>query len=105
MKQLTEDISKVSDLYAKRFSINRSSDWYLLKIQEELGEMSSTYLKCTQRARINGQNDIELKKCLEDEIADVLAMVLLFSKDQNIDPEQAIKNKWYKHLDAAKELQ
>lgn len=35
MAKLTEDISKISDLYAKRDSINRISYWYLLKIHEE----------------------------------------------------------------------
>lgn len=104
MKQLTDNISKISDLYAKRFDIDRTSDWYLLKLQEELGEMCSAYLKCTQRARVNNQSGADLKKNLEDEFADVLAMLLLFAKDQKIDPELAIKNKWYQHLEAAKDL-
>lgn len=104
MNQMINNISKVSDLYAQRFGIERSSDWYLLKIQEELGEMCSAYLKYTQRARVNNQSNEALRKNLEDEFADVLAMLLLFAKDQNIDPELSINNKWYQHLEAAKDL-
>jgi len=104
MKKMIDNISKISDLYASRFGIERSSDWYLLKIQEEVGEMCSAYLKNTQRARVAGQSSDELKKNLEDEFADVLAMLLLFAKDQEIDPESAIKNKWYQYLEVTKDL-
>lgn len=102
LAELKNNLSLVSDLYAKRFAIERSSDWYLLKIQEELGELSSAYLKLSGRARTGEINSDELKKNLQDEIADLLAMTILFAKDQGIDPCEAIEQKWYKHLSAAK---
>lgn len=98
IKELTNNLLKISDLYAKRFAIERSSDWHLLKIQEELGELSAAYLKLSKRARMCDVDPLELKKKLEDEIADVLAMLLLFANDQDIDVEKAIKNKWYQYL-------
>lgn len=102
IKELTQNLADISDLYAKRFSIERSPDWYLIKIQEELGELSAAYLKLSGRARGSDETREEQKKNLEDELADVLAMTLLFAKSQGIDPVKAIQQKWYKHLEAAK---
>ncbi len=73
-------------------------DWFVLKIQEELGELTPTHLKLTQRARIGELSTGELQKNLEDEIADVIAMTILFAEYKAIDVETAIKNKWFKYL-------
>ncbi len=97
LTELTELLSQVSDTYAKNFSIQRSDDWYLLKIQEELGELTAAFLKLSARARVQGTQD--LKSNLEAELADVLAMTLLFAKSQGIDPQGAIRNKWFKYLE------
>jgi NTP pyrophosphatase (non-canonical NTP hydrolase) len=102
VEELTKNLADVLDLYAKRFSIERSPDWYLIKLQEELGELSSAFLKMTGRARKSEETPEEQKKNLEDELADVLAMTLLFAKSQEIDPAKAIERKWFKHLEAAK---
>jgi NTP pyrophosphatase (non-canonical NTP hydrolase) len=80
------------------YSYCRDDDWYIIKIQEELGELSSAYLKLTQRARIGEKTTQELEKNLEDEIADVIAMTLLFAKNKNIDVEKALNDKWFCHL-------
>ena len=39
LKAATDPIQDVCDLYAERCGIARDDDWYLLKIQEELGEL------------------------------------------------------------------
>lgn len=44
---------------------------------------------------------MELKE-LTDKIADILCFVLLFARERGIDPEEAIKNKWYKYLEVEK---
>jgi len=36
---LTEEIENVSKNYIKKFKIKRNSDWIILKLQEELGEL------------------------------------------------------------------
>ncbi len=98
LKEITEQLTKVSDVYAEKFNIRRDDDWFVLKIQEELGELSAVHLKLTQRARIGQATQAELDKNLKDEIADVIAMTLLFAKHRGIDVEQAIKDKWFKYL-------
>lgn len=96
--EISNKLSAVSDIYAEKFNIRRDDDWFILKIQEELGELSSAYLKLTQRARVGEQTTNELEKNLEDEIADIIAMTLLFAKNKNIDVEKTLINKWFCHL-------
>ncbi|MBC7457951.1 MAG: hypothetical protein H7235_06710 [Bdellovibrionaceae bacterium] len=99
MKELTEKIYGICDIYAKKYEIEQSQDWLLLKIQEELGELNSAYLKLTHRGRVGTKTPAELETNLQEEIADVLAFVLLFARERGIDPELAIKNKWFKYLE------
>ncbi len=98
LNEISERLGKVSDIYAEKFGIRRDDDWFVLKIQEELGELSAAYLKLTQRARVGQDSQTELDKNLRDEVADVVAMTLLFAKHRGIDVEQAIKDKWFRYL-------
>ncbi len=98
LREISEKLGKVSDIYAKKFGIRRDDDWFVLKIQEELGELSAAYLKLTQRARAGEASQESLETNLKDEIADVVAMTLLFAKHKGIDVEQAIEDKWFRHL-------
>ena len=98
LSEISDQLGKVSDIYAEKFGIRRDDDWFVLKIQEELGELSAAYLKLTQRARIGEDSQKRLDENLRHEIADVVAMTLLFAKHRGIDVEQAIKDKWFQHL-------
>ena len=91
-------LQKIIVTYSDRFQIKRDADWYLLKIQEELGELVSCHLKLTERGRLENVDLKDISLNLEEEIADVLAMILLFAKHKGIDPEGAIRQKWFKHL-------
>lgn len=102
IQDLTRNLQSIANLYSKRFSIERSPDWYLIKIQEELGELSAAYLKLSGRARIQDEDNKQLQSNFEDEVADVIAMTILFAKSQGVDIENAIQKKWYKHLEAAR---
>lgn len=91
-------LERVSNVYAEKFNIRRDDDWFILKIQEELGELSSAYLKLTSRGRRAEASEAELEQNLREEIADVLAMTLLFARSRGIDAEQALAEKWFKYL-------
>ncbi len=54
LKAATDPIQEVCDLYAERCAIRRDDDWFLLKIQEELGELVQAHLRLTQRGRTKG---------------------------------------------------
>lgn len=98
IKDLIEKLARVSDIYAQKYSIERSDDWFILKLQEELGELAAAHLKLTQRARVGEKSQASLEENLKEEIADVLAMTLLFAKHKNIDVEKAIQDKWFQYL-------
>lgn len=97
---LSDLVARVSDIYAARNDILRDDDWYLLKLQEELGELTAEYLKLSGRGRLKGATPEDIRTALEDEAADVLAMLLLFARHNQIDLDAALARKWFKHLPA-----
>lgn len=90
---LTDRVAEVSDIYAREFGIERDDDWFLLKVQEELGELTQQHLKLTGRAR--GGGDAQARA---DEAADVLCMLLLYCRRHGIDLDQAVERKWLRWL-------
>jgi len=96
--ELGKLVSRVSDIYAQNHDIRRDNDWYVLKLQEELGELVAEHLRLTGRGRMKGMREEEVKALLADEVADVLAMLLLYAQANDIDLEQALERKWFKHL-------
>lgn len=85
---------QVSDIYAARCGINRDDFWYLAKMQEELGELTSIYLSKTGRGRDRG----EPPEALADELADLFAQLLLFADHNGIDVPRALHSKWGRYL-------
>ena len=94
LKALQADILRISDIYAAEHGIDRDRDWALLKLQEELGELTAEHLRLSRRARGEPSHDK-----LADEAADVLGMLLIYCRDADIDIEQAIRRKWLRWLD------
>ena len=95
---LKADVLRISDIYAREHSIDRDragdGDWALLKLQEELGELTKEHLNLSGRAR--GKPDTE---ALADEAADVLGMLLIYCEHAGIDIEAAMQRKWLKWLE------
>ena len=94
IRHLQADVLRISDIYAREHSIDRDRDWALLKLQEELGELTKEHLNLSGRAR--GKPDAE---ALADEAADVLGMLLIYCERAGIDIEAAMQRKWLKWLE------
>lgn len=94
INQITEEIEEVSQKYAKKFNIDRNDDWFILKLQEELGELIQAHLMLTGRARQKDKTKVEIKRDFEKEVADVLGQILLVARHHNIDLEKVIEEKW-----------
>ena len=94
LKALQADVLRISDIYAAEHGIERDRDWALLKLQEELGELTAEHLRLTRRAR--GEADA---RKLADEAADVLGMLLIYCDRAGIDLEQAMQRKWLAWLE------
>lgn len=99
IKEILEKIKKVSDKYEKVHDIKRDDDWYILKLHEEVWELSQVYLSLTWRWRKRDKNNEEIMKNFSDELADVLAQLLLLADKKDIDIEKSLKEKRFKYLD------
>ncbi|MDO9609654.1 MAG: phosphoribosyl-ATP pyrophosphohydrolase [Brevundimonas sp.] len=88
------DVLRISEIYAAEHRIDRDRDWALLKLQEELGELTAEHLRLSGRAR--GTPDAQ---ALGDEAADVLGMLLIYCAGAGIDLEAAMRRKWMKWLE------
>ena len=89
LSALSEQVSRISDIYAAEHKIDRAGDWAILKLQEELGELTAEHLRMNGRARGAANPD-----ALGDEAADVLGMLLIYCDRAGIDLEQAMQRKW-----------
>ncbi|RZJ17547.1 MAG: phosphoribosyl-ATP pyrophosphohydrolase [Brevundimonas sp.] len=96
LADLSASVARISDIYAREHSIDRDRDWALLKLQEELGELTAEHLRLSGRAR--GAPDAT---ALGDEAADVLGMLLIYCDRAGVDIEQAMQRKWLKWLETA----
>lgn len=94
LEALQSDVLRISDIYASEHGIDRSGDWAILKLAEELGELTAEHLRVSGRAR--GEAD---PKALADEAADVLGMLLIYCDRAGIDIAQAMHDKWLHFLD------
>lgn len=98
-KQLSDRISQVGELYARVHNIERSADWYLLKLTEELGELTAEHLLMAGRAKPNTDGSGGTREALENEAADLFGQFILYLRTNEIDIEAAIERKWLRHLD------
>lgn len=94
LKALQADVLRISDIYAAEHSIDRDRDWALLKLQEELGELTAEHLRLSSRAR--GAPNAQ---ALGDEAADVLGMLLIYCARAEVDLQAAMKRKWLRWLE------
>ncbi|MDP1627365.1 pyrophosphatase [Parvibaculum sp.] len=92
--ELAGQFEEASKRYAAANGITRNEDWFILKLQEELGELTQVWIKLTDRGRRRGLGDAELREALADETADVLGHILLFANRNGIDLKPAIARKW-----------
>jgi NTP pyrophosphatase (non-canonical NTP hydrolase) len=94
LNDLADRFEQASESYAASNGIARNDDWFILKMQEELGELTQVWMKLTGRGRPRGKSAGELTGDLADETADLLGHVLLFARRNGIDLGPAIARKW-----------
>jgi NTP pyrophosphatase (non-canonical NTP hydrolase) len=62
LNTLIKKVVMVSDQYEKNCNIKRDEDWCILKLHEEIGELTQNYLSYTHRGRDRNLTQKELKK-------------------------------------------
>ena len=94
IEELSERLEKISVRYGVLLDFERDADWFLLKLQEELGELTQAYLQHTGRARTKGQTAEQIRDTLHQEFADVFCQLLLLARQHNVDLPGEIERKW-----------
>ncbi|WP_188827560.1 MazG nucleotide pyrophosphohydrolase domain-containing protein [Nocardia camponoti] len=94
LSELAEQVEKISAGYAAKNSITRDATWFLLKLHEEVGELTQAFLASTGQGRARGKSADELAADVRDELADVLCQTLLLARDQGVDLPAAVAAKW-----------
>jgi NTP pyrophosphatase (non-canonical NTP hydrolase) len=93
LRALTEAIEAVSSRYAERYGIRRDVEWCLMKLTEELGELTQAHLKRVGQARSDGNTEGWTRR-FEDEIADVFGQLLVLANLSGTDLDAALDRKW-----------
>ncbi|MFD1251470.1 MULTISPECIES: hypothetical protein [Devosia] len=96
--ELSDKVSEVAAVLTSRNGIAADSDWLMLKLQEELGELTAEHLRLSGRKKREGLDENAIIAARNDEAADLLAILLLYARHHDIDLEAAVERKWLKHL-------
>lgn len=94
LEELTDRVEAVSTIYARKHGVELDARWFLLKLQEEVGELTQAFLMKTGQARDKGKTSAELEADFRSELADVLSQVLLLTRHHHVDMEVAVADKW-----------
>lgn len=94
LEEASAAVESVSQVYAAKFGIERTDVWFLLKLQEELGELTQAFVNLKGMSKDRGQSDTDKRTAFAHECADVLAHVLLLARSEGLNLEAAIEDKW-----------
>jgi NTP pyrophosphatase (non-canonical NTP hydrolase) len=94
LRLLEDDLEAVSRLYAERFGIDRDDNWFVLKLHEEVGELTQAFLMRAGQARAKGLSPAELEREFRAELSDVLAQVLIMARHFDVDVQGELERKW-----------
>jgi NTP pyrophosphatase (non-canonical NTP hydrolase) len=95
LHELTAKVEQVSSAYATRFGFTRDADWLVLKLHEEVGELTQAHLMRTGQARDKGLGAGEIDAVFRAEVADVLGQILVIAHHYGIDLVEEMERKWF----------
>lgn len=96
LTELGDEVEIISRVYERRFGVPRTDDWLVLKLHEEVGELTQAYLARSGRSRDRGAGAEAVDAAFRAELADVLAQVLLVARRFDVDLEAEIDRKWFR---------
>ncbi|MEF2071248.1 pyrophosphatase [Consotaella aegiceratis] len=94
LDRLRHQFETASASYAAKNDLRRDADWFVLKMHEEIGELTQVWNALSGRGRRRGLAEGQLRQALADETADLLGHVLLFADRNGLDLSSAIERKW-----------
>jgi NTP pyrophosphatase (non-canonical NTP hydrolase) len=99
VNQLAASLEILSKQYAQRYQIDRTGQWLMLKLMEEVGELTQVFLKQSGQTR-DIRTEGDAKCAFENELADVLGMTLLVAREFDLDIDAGLQRKWFSHQTA-----
>lgn len=102
---LSGQFEEASAKYAAANGLRRDPDWFVLKMHEEVGELTQIWNRLSGRGRTHGRSEDELRRALAEETADLLGHVLLFATQNGLDLAAAIERKWHFRPDDGRDRQ
>jgi NTP pyrophosphatase (non-canonical NTP hydrolase) len=94
-KELQEKILEVEMSYGEKYGITIDEEYALLKLYEEMGELSQAVLISRKKCRPEKYpGDAVAKEKLAEEMADVLGLLITNAKLLGVDLDAAIEKKW-----------
>jgi NTP pyrophosphatase (non-canonical NTP hydrolase) len=94
LETLSRQFEEASAKYAEANGLTRDDDWFVLKMHEEIGELTQAWNRVSGRGRRHDLSNDVLRTTLADETADLLGHVLLFALRNRIDLASAVERKW-----------
>jgi len=96
LNKLSDEVEIISRVYARVHGVERTDDWLVLKLHEEVGELTQAYLNVSGRSRDRGWSDEETREAFRGEIADALAQLLLVARRFDVDLTEELERKWFR---------
>lgn len=94
-KEIQKGIEENASKYQKKYGVDIDATFALLKLTEEIGELSEAYLTYTKKSRPEKfVSEEDAKNNVAKEIADVVGVAIILAGLLNIDLEKAIDKKW-----------
>lgn len=84
--------------YFKRFDIENEEFYPMVKLSEEVWELSEAFLIYKGKSRqekSQWKSELELKENIAKELSDVVGVAILMADELNIDLQSAIEKKWF----------
>jgi NTP pyrophosphatase (non-canonical NTP hydrolase) len=94
LDELCDRVERVAQGYARRFGVEQDDDWHILKLSEEVGELTQAYLMRIGKARDKGLTAAEIEANFAGEVADVIGQALLIARRFGVDVVPALERKW-----------
>lgn len=96
LSELSDEVEIISRVYARVHGVERTDDWLVLKLHEEIGELTQAFLNLSGRSRDRGLSDDETRDAFRGEVADALAQLLLVARRFDVDLPEELERKWFR---------
>ena len=96
LQKLSDEVEIISRAYARIHGLERTDDWLVLKLHEEVGELTQAFLNLSGRSRDRGLSEDEVRDAFRGEVADALGQLLLVARRFDVDLTEELERKWFR---------